>query len=151
MPIKGVPGAWKPTKALAPLTSATPSAPTGEIERWLVAHREDYGVLCVVWDHYGFGARERAESFTHISRDRLLLVRVPLWPEEKTLEHPWNALQLADRLGFWMHVEPSVLDAVFPAAADNVVTDVDHVNGVITAQAVRPSSASDDEATERQA
>jgi len=94
---------WTPEMIAQPRSSAEASGPSGEVERWLVAHASDYRVICVVWERGWFAARERAEWYLKIRRDDLLLVPMPLWPEEKTLEHPWSAVMLAERLGFTMY------------------------------------------------
>jgi len=112
---------FPPLPVMKPLSSATPKAPTGQIERWLVTHKATGGVLGIVWDHYWFGARARAEWFYKVPLDALTLRHMPLFEDEKTREHGSSGKMLAERLGMKMHTEP-------------VVSRVDHEAGVIVAE-----------------
>ena len=111
---------YQPLPLLKPLSSATPGAPTGNVERWLVTHKQSGGALSVVWDHYWFGARARAEWVHKMPRDQLELRHMPLLPIEQS-KHLLNGLELAKALGMKMYAEP-------------VVSRVDHEAGVITAE-----------------
>jgi len=115
--------AFPPLPVMKPLSSATPKAPTGQVERWLVIHKRTGDVLSVVWDHYWFGARARAEWVHKMPRDQLELRHMPLLPIEQS-KHLLNGLELAKALGMKMYAEP-------------VVSRVDHEAGVITATVKR--------------
>jgi hypothetical protein len=110
---------FEPVSTVKPLSSATPGAPTGNVERWLVTHKQTGGVLSVVWDHYWFGARARAEWVHKLSRDDLELRHMPQFEDEKSREHGLSGEMIATRLGMKMHVEP-------------VVKEVNHATGTIT-------------------
>lgn len=117
--------AFPPLPVMKPLSSATPRAPTGQVERWLVTHKATGGVLGIVWDHYWFGARARAEWFYKVPLDALTLLHMPLLPEERTeSDEAFSGVELAKALGMKMH-------------AKVVVARVDHEAGVITATVKR--------------
>lgn len=109
---------WTPTVQLKPLKSQIPSAPSGNLERWLVTHKRTGGVIGVTWNHLWHAARERAELFYKTSRDDLVLDLCPRLPGEVAIDG-FSVEGLASRLGKKMHVE-------------RVVTDVNHEHGVIT-------------------
>jgi hypothetical protein len=94
---------FAPLPAVNPISTASPRAPTGNVERWLVTHRGTGGVLSVVWDHYWFGARARAEWVHKLPRDDLTLTLTPLLPVEQGAPHPLNGIELATALGMKMH------------------------------------------------
>jgi hypothetical protein len=96
---------FAPFPAVNPISTASPRAPTGNVERWLVTHRGTGGVLGVVWNHYWFGARARAEWVHKMPRDDLVLQHMPLLPVEQDTPHPMSGLQLATALGKKMHEE----------------------------------------------
>lgn len=101
-------------------TNGSLGAPTGNVERWLVCHKQTDGVLSIVHDYYWFAARARAEWVHKMPRDDLALKHMPYLPGERGGKLPMNAFQLAAALGMKMHAEV-------------VVAHVDHMAGVITA------------------
>jgi hypothetical protein len=111
--------AFPPLPVMKPLSSATPKAPTGQVERWLVIHKRTGGVLGVAWDHYWFGARARAEWYYKVPLDALTLRHMPLLQVEKDAQCNMSGEQLVKALGLKMHTEV-------------VVQDVDHAEGTIT-------------------
>lgn len=115
---------FPPLPVMKPLSSATPKAPTGQVERWLVTHKATGGVLGIVWDHYWFGARARAEWYYKVPLDALTLRHMPLFEDEKSREHGSSGEMLAERLGMKMH-------------AEHVVSRADREAGVITATVKR--------------
>ena len=114
---------YQPLPKVQPLSTATPGAPTGNVERWLVTHKQTGGVLSVVWDHYWFGARARAEWVHKLSRDNLELRHMPQFEDEKSREHGLSGEMLAERLGMKMHVERVVKDVEPPATVRHDVLE----------------------------
>jgi len=132
-PLKPIPKK-KPRRVFAPVPTAKPlrtnvllSAPTGNVERWLVMHKRSGGVLSVVWDHYWFGARARAEWVEKLPRDDLVLEHMPLLEVEKGAPHPMSGEQLAKALGLKMHDHMQEM----------LIAHVEHQTGLIRTNGVK--------------
>jgi hypothetical protein len=87
-----------------PLKTNVPGKPSGNLERYLVSHRETRGVLGVVWDYSWFLARERAAQTHTISRELLYIELMPLFPDET--DGRLSGKQIAERLGRTLHASP---------------------------------------------
>ena len=84
--------------------SASPRAPTGDVERWLITDKESGGVYGVDWQIYWFDARARGAQF-YMDGDigRLEVVWHPPSVEEKESGRYLSGSEIAGRCGLKLH------------------------------------------------